>query len=109
MSNELISHEKHIANAIKQGEYRYTLHAAQQRIARGIRRSEVEQVLTSGEVIENYPNHHYEHACLVYGITKQGKVIHAVCSLNNIVDIITLYEPSEEKWLADMKTRRKKL
>jgi hypothetical protein len=81
VDEDLLQKKKHIAKAIGQGNYRYTLHAAQQRIARRINRLEIEAVLTNGEIIEDYPEHHYGPACLLYRITKQGKVIHILCSL----------------------------
>lgn len=108
MSNDISLKLAYLAKAVLKGNYRYTLHAAQQRIERRIERTEVEQVLINGEIIEDYPKHHYGPACLVYGKTKQGKVIHILCSLQETVDIVTLYEPSIDKWHDDLKTRRRK-
>ena len=96
----------YIAAAIKAGRYRYTLHGAKQRIARGIKRQEIEQATASGEIIEDYPEHHYGPACLVLGKTTKGKAIHLLFSLREIVDIITVYEPTLEDWEEDLKTRR---
>src|SRR5258708_33868086 len=97
MDNDLLQKKKHIAKAIAQGNYRYKLHAAQQRIARKINRSEVEIVLTNGEIIEDYPDHHYGPACLVYGKAKQGKVINFFCSLKTKVDIIRQFDSVRQK------------
>lgn len=79
--------------AVKEGRYRYTIHGAKQRIARRIQRKEIEEAIGSGEVIEDYPEHHYGSACLLLGKTAEGKNLHILCSLQNIVDIVTVYEP----------------
>jgi hypothetical protein len=96
-----------IAQAIKTGKYRYTIHAAEQRIARSVARKEIEQVLLTGDVIEEYPDHHYGQACLVMGKTDKGRVLHVLCSLKEGLAIVTVYEPDLNKWEADLKTRRK--
>ena len=98
---------KRIAHAIKTGQYRYTIHAAQQRIARSVKRDDIEQVLLTGEVIEDYPEHHYGQACLVMGKTRIGRVLHILCSLSEELKIVTVYEPDPQKWVEDLKTRRK--
>ena len=97
----------YIAKAIAKGRYRYTIHGAQQRIARRIRRYEVEEAVVNGEVIEDYQQHHYGPACLVLGKTAKGKAIHILCSLQQLVDIITVYEPDLTEWEQDLKTRRR--
>lgn len=98
----------YIKKAVAEGKYRYTIHGARQRIARGFRRKEVEESIESSEVIEDYPDHHYGSACLLLGKTKKGKNLHILCSLWEIVDIITVYEPDFIEWEKDLKTRRRK-
>jgi hypothetical protein len=95
-----------IAQAVATGHYRYTIHGAQQRIARRIFGTEVEEAIASGEIIEDYPQHHYGPAALILGRTSQNKPLHVLCSVRPIVDIITVYEPSPNEWQADFKTRR---
>jgi hypothetical protein len=95
-----------IAQAVAQGRYRYTLHGAQQRIARGIHGREVEEAIASGTIIEDYPQHHYGPACLILGRTTQNRPLHVLCSVRPVVDIITVYEPDPNEWLSDLKTRR---
>jgi hypothetical protein len=96
-----------IAQAVAQGQYRYTVHGAQQRIARGIRRHEIEQAIASGEIIEDYPAHHYGPACLVFGRTAEGRVLHVLCAQQPVVGIVTVYEPNPDEWEADLKIRRR--
>lgn len=98
----------YIKKAVAEGKYRYTIHGAKQRIARRIKRKELEEAISSGEVIEDYPNHHYGPACLLFGKTKRDKVLHILCSLQEVMDIITVYEPDLVEWKEDLKTRRKK-
>lgn len=98
----------HIKEAVAKGKYKYTLHGAKQRIARRLKRIEIEDATKSSEVIEDYPKHHYGPACLILGKTAQGKALHILFSLQEIVDIITVYEPDLIEWEEDLKTRRKK-
>ena len=72
-----------------------------------MRIDELEEVIAGGEIIEDYPVHQFGPACLVYGRTALGKVLHVVCSLRETVDVITLYEPDREEWEDDLKTRKK--
>jgi len=97
----------HIKKAVARGKYKYTLHGAKQRIARRLKRKEIEQAIKSGEIIEDYSEHHYGPACLLLGKTAEGKSLHALCSLQEVVDIITVYEPDLSEWEEDLKTRRK--
>lgn len=107
MVKQLQDKIKFIKEAVKEGRYRYTIHGAKQRIARRIKRYEIEEAVDGGEIIEDYPEHHYGSACLLLGKTAEGKSLHILCSLQNIVDIITIYEPNLREWENDLKTRRK--
>jgi Domain of unknown function (DUF4258) len=69
----------------------------------------VEDILQNGEVIEVYPQAFPFPAKLLLGRCN-GRSIHVVAAENSRqqqVIIITAYEPTLEKWEADMKTRRK--
>ena len=107
MAEDLKQKMSKIIQSVKEGNYRYTIHAAGQRIERNLSRDEIEESIVSGEIIEDYPEHHYGPACLIFGKTEQGKVIHIVCSQKEQVDIITIYEPDLVDWEEDLKTRRK--
>lgn len=108
MAKKLREKLDHIKKAVSVGSYRYTLHGAKQRIARRIKRKEIEEAISSSEVIEDYPEHHYGPACLLLGKTVKGKNLHLLCSLQEMVDIITVYEPDLVEWKEGLKTRRKK-
>lgn len=96
----------HIKKAVSKGRYKYTIHGAKQRIARRLKRVEIEEAIKGSEIIEDYPKHHYGPACLLLGKTAEGKSLHVLCSLQETVDIITVYEPDLDEW-EDLKTRRK--
>jgi hypothetical protein len=108
MAKKLQEELDHIKKAVAVGKYQYTFHGAKQRIARRIKRKEIEESIADGEIIEDYPKHHYGPACLLLGRTEKGKALHILCSLHEVVDIITVYEPDLEEWEEDLKIRRKK-
>ena len=64
----------------------------------------------SGEIIEDYPEDKYGPSCLIYGITREGRILHVQCSIEPVW-IITAYDPtlSPEEWEKDFKRRRKRL
>jgi len=92
---------------IRNGEYRYSDHAVKKMISRSIDRTEVEETIMSGEIIEEYPDDKYSPSCLVYGKTKAGRDLHVQLSLPPSVVIITVYEPEETEWI-NCRIRRKK-
>ena len=106
MDADLAEQMAQLARAVASGQYRYTVHGAQQRIARRLRREEIEDAIASGDIIEDYPRHHYGPACLILGHTSQGRSLHVVCSVRGLIAIITVYEPDPTEWEADLRTRR---
>jgi YgiT-type zinc finger domain-containing protein len=73
-----------IAGAVLRGSYRYTVHGARQRIERRLSGEEIEEAIQSGEIIEDYPEHHYGPCCLILGYTRSGKALHLVCSCRSV-------------------------
>ena len=96
---------KKIKDKIQKEEYRFSDHAVKRMISRSIDRSEVEDVITRGEVIEEYPDDKYSPSCLIYGRTKKGRDLHVQASLPPTVIIITIYEPESSEWI-NYKIRR---
>ena len=96
-----------IRDRIKAGVYRYSDHAVKNMISRSIDRSEIEEAVSKGEIIEEYPQDKYSPSCLVYGKTKSGRDLHVQIALPPAVVIITVYEPEEIEWI-DCKVRRTK-
>lgn len=90
---------------IRDGEYRFSEHAVRKMIERGINRTDVEEAVLRGEIIEEYPHDKYSPSCLIYGKTCEDKHLHVQVSLPPSVVIVTTYEPSVLEWV-DYKIRR---
>lgn len=93
-----------LRDKIRKGEYRFSDHAVKRMIKRSNERSEVEDAVMAGEVIEEYPDDKYYPSCLVYGKTRNGRDIHVQLSSPEVV-VITTYEPDESEWVGS-RTRR---
>ena len=94
---------------VKSGEYRFTIHSLERRIERSIDKNEIEEAISNGDVIEDYPDDKYGPSCLILGFTKQERPVHVQCSLEPVW-IITCYDPSESpsEWTENFKKRRQK-
>ncbi|MDI6784207.1 MAG: DUF4258 domain-containing protein [bacterium] len=88
-----------IQDKIRVGDYRFSEHAVKRMIKRAIIRLEVEEVILSGEIIEEYPDDKYSTSCLIYGRTQKGKELHIQITFPPTVVVITVYEPAPEAWL----------
>jgi methanogenic corrinoid protein MtbC1 len=106
-TNESILEE--MKKKVNAGEYRYTIHALERCVERNISPIEVEEVMLSGEIIEDYPQDKYGPSCLIYGKTKTGRIIHVQCSIGPVW-VITTYDPASapEEWEEDFRRRRDK-
>ncbi|MBI5204852.1 MAG: DUF4258 domain-containing protein [Nitrospirae bacterium] len=89
------------------GEYRFSDHAVKRMIKRTIDRTEIEEAVLSGEIIEKYPDDKYSPSCLIYGRSKAGRHLHMQLSLPPTVVVITAYDPDETEWI-DYRVRRAK-
>jgi hypothetical protein len=89
--------------------YEYSQHAVDQVIKRHISVQEVDEAISSCEIIEDYPDDKYGPSCLVLGFTQEGRPLHIQCSYSDraLIKIITVYEPDGEIWI-DHKIRRPK-
>ena len=88
-----------IKTKIQAGEYRLSEHAIRRMIQRDIDRSEIEQAILAGEIIEEYPDDKYSPSCLVCGASESGRIFHAQVSLPPKVVIVTAYEPDPAEWI----------
>jgi hypothetical protein len=87
----------------------YRVHARQSMFTRSISDECIEHIIQNGDVIEDYPNAFPFPAKLLLG-SCNGRSIHVVAAANNSkqqVIVITAYEPTLDKWMPDMRTRRK--
>ena len=90
-----------------EGQYRFTIHATERILERKISRTEIEEAILRGEIIEHYKEDKYSPSCLIYGKAKSGKHIHVQLSVTPIIWIITVYKPDPEEWI-NYKTEEKK-
>lgn len=82
-------------------------HAIKQmaRPANMISASEVERVVTEGEIIQDYPEDVRGRSCLMLG-SGERRPIHVVCSpKDEYLAIITAYVPDPSQWSADFRRR----
>ena len=69
--------------------------------------SDVESCLQTGEIIEDYPDDFPHPSCLIFGYTKENKILHIVVgSDNSTLFFITAYFPNTDKFEKDLKTRK---
>jgi len=83
-------------------------HAVKQMFQRQISRDEVKAVLDDGEVIAEYPDDRPYPSYLMLGIVNQ-RPIHTVVAGDvetQTIFVVTAYEPDEDLWQADFKTRK---
>jgi uncharacterized protein DUF4258 len=87
----------------------YLPHAIRQmtRPDRMITPAEVEAVVATGEVIEDYPDDPRGHSSLLLGLGDQARPIHVLCSPKpDYLAIITAYLPDPTRWSDDYRSRR---
>lgn len=94
-----------VQEKIKQSDYRFSDHAVKRMIERAISRSEIEEVVLNGEIIEEYPTDKYSPSCLIYGETRAGRSLHVRLSYPPKIVVITTYEPALDEWI-DGRVRR---
>ena len=86
----------------------YRVHAVRRMFEREITVSDVEQVLATGEVVEDYPEDRPYPSRLVFGFAG-ARPLHVVAA-ENIAEqqtiVITVYEPDPTQW--DPTFRRRK-
>ena len=87
--------------------FRWTDHAMQRLIKRGISPDEVIEALLHGDIIEQYPTDYPYPSCLVFAMVRINRPLHVVCSIGEgRLIIITAYVPDKERWDTTF-TRRK--
>ena len=99
-----------ILEALRQGRYRVTDHAADEMADDGISEQDLLDATKSGEVIEDYPNAFPFPACLVLAhVAGDPSVpLHAVWAFDETpcyAVLVTAYRPDPDRWSADFRTR----
>ena len=86
---------------------KWSNHCLERMGERDISIADVKVCISSGEIIEDYPNDFPHPSCLIYGQSVAGQIIHVVAGCDGeTVYIITAYIPNTDKFEADLKTRR---
>jgi len=99
-----------IKKQVLSGNYRFTIHSLERCLERNIFPGDINDAIISGLVIEEYLQDKYGPSCLIYGKSKQDRIIHVQCSMDPVW-IITAYDPTlkPDEWEEDFKRRRKKI
>ena len=75
-----------------------------------IRVEEILQILDVGEIIEEYPDDKPYPSCLILGWTVTGRPLHVVGApvpVEDLLIIITTYQPDPKRWEPDFRRREK--
>jgi hypothetical protein len=96
-----------IRQKIVNEQFEFSKHALDQSIIPNILVREVREAIANGKIIEDYPDDKYGASCLIGGLTQDGRSIHIHCSYPSrpLIKIITLYEPSLQRWNDDFTQR----
>ena len=98
---------KDIQKQVRQGNQRFTIHAFERIVERGISPEQVKDAIIRGEIIEDYPQDKYGPSCLIYGTAGNGKILQVQCSLDPVW-IITACDPTLEPDQCDGDFKRRK-
>lgn len=83
-----------------------TIHATKRLEQREIKLSDVMTCISSGEIIEQYPEDYPYPSCLILGMSCGEKYLHCVIGTDNTqLWIVTAYFPDPKQWSDDFKTR----
>ncbi|MCK4296031.1 MAG: DUF4258 domain-containing protein [Candidatus Marinimicrobia bacterium] len=80
----------------KKVDYRFSDHSIKRMIERSLDRKDVEEAISNGKIIEEYPDDKYSPSCLIYGQTDTERDLHVQISLPPKVIIVTTYEPDPQ-------------
>ena len=100
-----------IRECIDNRNFLITFHAYRMLYERKIERSEMISALYNGEIIERNLKDKPYPSFLVLGYLKSGDPLHIKCSSRKVskrLRIVTVYEPKDEEWEKNYKTRKKK-
>ncbi len=88
----------------------WSVHASERLQQRGILRKDVNKAISTGKIIEQYPESYPYPACLILGLNLNNKYIHVVCGCNGeYIKIITAYYPASDKFESDGETRKEQM
>ncbi len=107
-SNPKILNDQALQKALRQNRIEWRNHTLSRLLQRNIRQSAVLEVLRLGERVRDYPEDRPYPSALFLG-WHEGIPLHVVAAVdecNEMVYIITAYQPSLDYFEADYKTRK---
>lgn len=102
---------KFVIESLKRNRFRISHHATLRRVEREISIEELKRVLLNGKIIERNPKDKPYPSFLVLGWLRSGDPLHVKCSRGTKeprLRIVTLYEPSDQEWEKDYRTRKRR-
>ena len=97
-----------IKKRVGQGKFKLSFTHTEKLRERKIEIRELEQAISVGDIVEDYPTDLRGPSCLILGYTEEGRPLHMVCGImGKELLIITAYEPDTREWETDWKTRRR--
>jgi len=85
----------------------YRKHANIRMFERGIREEDIHSVLSSGEIISDYPNDNPYPSRLILGWVNESPIhVLSAQTADNQTIIITTYRPDPKFWESDFKRKR---
>jgi hypothetical protein len=100
-----------IQSCLQSGNYLVTKHARGVMAERDITTEQIEKSVEFGEIIEREPYDQPYPSVLVLGWLESGDPLHIKFSRSPHAPnlrMVTVYEPDEEEWESDYKTRKKR-
>lgn len=88
-------------------KYNITRHAQRRCDFRGISIEEIESVILTGDIIEDYPDDKPYPSCLILGYVRKNEPLYVLLAYEERVHIITAHWLDPDKWL-NPKTRRER-
>lgn len=99
-----------LRNAVKRRRIFWNKHSFERMLERNISRSDVFEIILSGEIIREYKDDKPFPSSLIFGYA--GKTpLHVIAALNensDICHVITVYQPDEKHFEHDFKTRKRR-
>lgn len=97
---------RRIRRKIEAGEFRITQHAQQEMVEEDITLGEVIEAMSTGTILEDYPQHRRGPCSLIAGERADQRPLHVVCTTDlPLVIVITTYEPRPPKWVTPSRRR----
>jgi len=97
-----------LKEACLSGNVQWTIHILEKMQERDVEPSDVISCISTGTIIELYPDAFPYPACLVLGTTVKQSFLHVVVGYGGgYIWIVTVYEPNEREWENGFTTRKR--